>query len=66
MNNIHKTSIIDKRAQIGENVIIGPYSIIEHNVKIGNGNIIHPYVHIKSGSTIGNNNGEILFTYTWN
>ena len=28
MNNIHKTSIVDKKAHIGENVTIGPYSII--------------------------------------
>ena len=56
MNNIHKTSIIDKKAHIGENVTIGPYSIIEDNVSIGDGNLIHPYVHIKSGTTIGDNN----------
>ena len=64
MNNIHKTSIIDKKAHIGENVTIGPYSIIEDNVSIGDNNLIHPYVHIKSGTTIGNNNkifqGSIL------
>ena len=56
MNNIHKTSIVDKKAHIGENVTIGPYSIIEDNVSIGDGNLIHPYVHIKSGTTIGDNN----------
>jgi len=56
MNNIHKTSIIDKKAHIGENVTIGPYSIIEDNVSIGDGNLIYPYVHIKSGTTIGDNN----------
>ena len=33
MNQIDKTCIIDKRAQIGEDIIIGPYSIIENNVK---------------------------------
>ena len=64
MNNIHKTSIVDKKAHIGENVTIGPYSIIEDNVSIGDNNLIHPYVHIKSGTTIGNNNkifqGSIL------
>ena len=56
MRNIHKTSIIDEKSKIGNNVVIGPYSIVEKDVIIGDNNIIHPYVHIKSGTTIGNNN----------
>ena len=64
MNNIHKTCIIHKNTNIGENVSIGSYSIIEDNVQIGDGTVIHPYVHIKSETTIGKNNkifqGSIL------
>jgi len=56
MSDIHKTSIVSKKATIGKNTIIGPYSIIEENVIIGDNNVIHPYVHIKSGTTIGDNN----------
>ena len=53
---IHKTSIIDKDAIIGENVEIGPFCIIEKDVKIGNNTKILPYVHILSNTTIGKNN----------
>ena len=33
---IHKTSIVNKRAEIGSGVEIGPYTIIGKDVKIGN------------------------------
>ncbi|MDD4203107.1 MAG: acyl-ACP--UDP-N-acetylglucosamine O-acyltransferase [Candidatus Omnitrophica bacterium] len=51
--NIHKTAIIDKDAQIGDNVEIGPYTIIEKNVKIANNVKIAPLVHICSNTEIG-------------
>ena len=51
--NIHPSSIIDPKAQIPNNVSIGPYSIIEQNVSIGEGAKIHSNVLIKSGTTIG-------------
>ena len=56
MSNIHSTCMIDKNANLGKNISIGPYSIIEDNVHIGDNTIIHSYVHIKSGTTIGKNN----------
>ncbi len=36
MSNIHATAIIDKKAEIGDNVKIGPNTVIEPNVKIDN------------------------------
>jgi len=39
---------------IGENVIIHPFSIIRGTVKIGHGVVIHPHVVIEEGVTIGN------------
>ena len=51
--NIHPTSIVNSRAQIPENVEIGPYSIVEDNVSIGEGSKIHSNVLIKSGTNIG-------------
>jgi len=56
MNKIHKTSIISSKANIADNVSIGPFCIIEENVSIGEGTIIKPYVQIKSNTSIGKNN----------
>ncbi len=53
MTKIHPTAIVDKNAEIGENVTIGPFSIIDADVRIGDGSDIHAHVVICSGATIG-------------
>ncbi len=52
---IHKTAIVDKKAQISENAIIGPYSIIGPHVQIGEGTEIQSHVNITGNTIIGNN-----------
>lgn len=51
----HSTAIISSKAQIGNNVTVGPFSVIEDDVVIGDGCIIDSSVSIKSGARIGNN-----------
>ena len=34
MNNIHSTAIVSSKAELGNNIHIGPYCIINENVKI--------------------------------
>jgi len=53
---IHKTSIIDPKAEISSNVKIGPYCVIGPNVKIGNNTIIHSHVNIMGDTQIGKDN----------
>ena len=64
MINIDKTSIINSKANIADNVTIGAFCIIEDNVSIDEGTVIKPYVQIKSNTSIGKNNtiyqGSIL------
>ncbi|MEE4356373.1 MAG: acyl-ACP--UDP-N-acetylglucosamine O-acyltransferase [Desulfococcaceae bacterium] len=50
---IHPTAITDPRAEIGENVSIGPYAIIRENVRIGDGCEIGPHVTIDPFVTLG-------------
>lgn len=50
---IHKTAIIDRKANLGDNVKIGPYSIIEGDVDIGDNTIIGNHVNIFSNTKIG-------------
>ena len=52
--NIHSTAIVSSKAQIGENIVIGPYSIIEDDVIIGDDCIIGPNVCIYDGARLGN------------
>ena len=53
---IHKTAIINPKAEIDSDVEIGPFCIVDEDVRIGNGTKIMPYVHILSHTTIGKNN----------
>jgi len=50
---IHPTVIIDPKAEIGEEVEIGPYSVIEKDVVIDEGTKIGPHVVIRQGTHIG-------------
>ena len=58
---IHKTSIVDKKAQISKNTHIGPYSIVGPHVKIGEGVEIQSHVHITGNTIIGDNTK--IFTF---
>jgi len=51
----HPTAIISPKAQVADDVKIGPYSIIEDDVVIGKGTIIDSHVSIKDGARIGQN-----------
>jgi UDP-N-acetylglucosamine acyltransferase len=50
---IHPTAIIDPKAEIGEEVEIGPYSVIERDVFIDEGTKIGPHVVIRHGTHLG-------------
>ena len=53
---IHETAIVNSKAQISENVEIGPYSIIGPEVQIGSNSILHSHVNIVGNTKIGKNN----------
>ena len=53
---IHKTAIIDSKAEISSNVVIGPYSIIGPDVKIDEDVIIKSHVNIAGHTIIGKKN----------
>ena len=53
---IHQTAIIDKNAQISDNVEIGPYSTIGPNVIIHENVKIQSHVNITGFTTIGKDN----------
>jgi UDP-N-acetylglucosamine acyltransferase len=53
MRKIHATAIIHPRAELGEDVEVGPYSIISEDTQIGRGTIIGPHVQIDRWTIIG-------------
>lgn len=55
-NYIHKTAMVDKKSEIGNNVSIGPYSIVHSNVRIGDNTIIESNSVIYPHTEIGENN----------
>ncbi|MCP4632203.1 MAG: acyl-ACP--UDP-N-acetylglucosamine O-acyltransferase [candidate division Zixibacteria bacterium] len=64
MAEIHSTAIISERAQISDDVSIGPYSVIEGPAKIGSGTKISSHVLITGDTSIGENciihNGVVI------
>ncbi len=53
MKNLHSTAIIDPKAEIAEEVTVGPYVIVESNVRVGKGCTIGPHAHLAAGTRLG-------------
>ena len=51
--NIHPTAIIHAKAELDEDVIIGPYSVIGEHVRIGQGTQVGSHVYIEGWTEIG-------------
>lgn len=53
---IHPTAVVDSRAELGNNVEIGPYSIVGAHVSVGDDTVIGPQVVIDGVTRIGERN----------
>ena len=53
---IHKSAIIDPKANVSSNVEIGPYTVVGPNVEIDENTIIHSNVNISGFTKIGKQN----------
>ena len=52
---IHPTSVVSGKAELGSGVIVGPYSVIDAGAKIGDGTRIESFVRITEYVIIGRN-----------
>jgi acyl-[acyl-carrier-protein]-UDP-N-acetylglucosamine O-acyltransferase len=52
---IHQLAVVDRRAKIGDNVTVEPFTTIAPDVEIGEGTWIGPNVTIMDGARIGKN-----------
>ncbi len=55
MSNIHKTAVVSPKAELGENVTIGPFAVIEDKVQIGDGSSIGSHAVLADGAVLGEN-----------
>jgi UDP-N-acetylglucosamine acyltransferase len=53
---IHPSAIVDPRAELGQDVIIGPLCVVEAETKIGDGCRLEARVVIKARTTLGKDN----------
>ncbi len=53
MTNIHPTAIIEKGAEFGEGVKIGPYCLVGSDVKLGDGVELVAHVSLSGNTSIG-------------
>ena len=56
MTKIHSTAVVDSRAELASDVVVGPFAIIDENVRIGKGTEIGPHAVITGYTQIGENN----------
>lgn len=54
MPEIHQTAIVDKKAEIGADAVIGPYCIVGPGVRIGDRTKLMSHVVVDGLTTIGN------------
>jgi UDP-N-acetylglucosamine acyltransferase len=59
---IDPTAIIDSKAELADDVSVGPFSVIGPGVKIGKGTVIGSHVVIKGPTSIGKHNRIYQFT----
>jgi UDP-N-acetylglucosamine acyltransferase len=59
---IDPKAIVDSKAELADDVSVGPFSLIGPNVKIGAGTVIGSHVVIKGPTTIGKENRIYQFT----
>ncbi len=56
MAQIHPTAVVDSRAELGENVAIGPFCVVEAGAVIGDGCTLEARAVVKSRTTLGRYN----------
>ena len=61
MAQIHATAIVDSRAEIEDDVEVGPYCIIGAGVKIGSGTRLKSHVVVEGRTTLGRGNTVFPF-----
>lgn len=62
MPHVHPTALVDRRAQLAGDVVVGPYCVIGPEVRIGAGSVLEAHAVVMGNSRIGENNH--IFSHT--
>jgi UDP-N-acetylglucosamine acyltransferase len=54
--SIHSTAIVDRRSEIADDVVVGPYAIIEAGVAIAQGCVLHAHSMVRGRTMLGPRN----------
>ena len=61
MARVHPTALVDAKAELADDVEVGPYSVVGPDVVIGSATIVGPHVVIEGRTTIGERNRIAAF-----
>jgi UDP-N-acetylglucosamine acyltransferase len=53
MTDVHPSAILDRRAELGAGVVIGPYAVVEAGAKLGDGCILYAHAIVRGTATLG-------------
>lgn len=56
MTQIHPTAVVDPRAELGQDVVVGPFAVVEAGAAIGNGCRLEARATVKGRTTLGEDN----------
>ncbi len=56
MAQIHATAVVDPKANLASDVVVGPFCFVESGVQLGEGTKLDSHVTIKGGTTLGARN----------
>ena len=59
---IHPSAVIHPKAELAQNVSVGPFSVIDKDVRIDEGTVVGPHVVINGHTSIGKNNHFYQFS----
>jgi UDP-N-acetylglucosamine acyltransferase len=53
---VHPTAVVDRRAELADDVVVGAYAIVEAGVALGRGCVLHPHAVVRGPSALGARN----------
>jgi UDP-N-acetylglucosamine acyltransferase len=58
---VHATALVDPGAQLGDDVVVGPYAIVEGGVTLSSGCIVHAHGLVRGATHLGS--GNVVFPF---
>ncbi|HEY4016746.1 MAG TPA: acyl-ACP--UDP-N-acetylglucosamine O-acyltransferase [Polyangiaceae bacterium] len=56
MTDVHPSAIVDPRAELADDVVVGPFAIVEAGAVLSRGCVLHPHAVVRRGAWLGPGN----------